>query len=185
MAAYLGIDYSQIKIVGASTASSRFLTESTSSGFELVVDIVDKTTTSTSSAATTYATLNGYAATLATALATDSVTDLATGTYSYISSTTIVGSDTNGGIYGQTTGTTSTSAASSSSDSTLAIVLGAVIGLIVISIAVVSYCAFKRYKQRKNLIALQNHDGDVSSADIKAHREQVKVVPMNVDPTAV
>lgn len=76
---------------------------------------------------------------------TNSVPGLNPNTYYVTSYEVNVGSDTNGGIYGKNTNTPISESSSSSSDSTLAIILGVVIGLVVITIAIVGYCAYKRY----------------------------------------
>lgn len=59
----------------------------------------------------------------------------------------MVASDSNGGIFGRNTDTSKPliKESSSSSDDTLAIILGIVIALVVLTISVVGYCAYKRF----------------------------------------
>lgn len=87
------------------------------------------------------------------------------GVYSVSSYSTYVTSDSSGGIFG-----TSPTVADSKTDSTLAIVLGVLIGLIIISIGVVSFIAYKRYKAR-NLVTV--HPGIDNSVDF--NKEPVKL----------
>lgn len=87
------------------------------------------------------------------------------GVYSVSSYSTYVASDSSGGIFG-----TNSTAADSSADSTLPIVLGVLIGLIIISIGVVSFIAYKRYKAR-SLVTV--HPGIDNSVDY--NKEPVKL----------
>lgn len=172
VASFLNVDYSKIKVVGTEAVQGRLLADAT--GFGLVIDLVNKPAAGTTSdPATVFSNLNKLAEKLKQGLASNSVPELETNTYEVTSYTSYVASDTNGSIYGSTTTAEESSNNSSDSDSTLAIVLGIVIGLVVISIAIVAYCAYKRYSQKKDLIQLQNAEGNAS---VDEGRENVKQV---------
>lgn len=99
VASFLGIDYSKIKVVGTQAVSGRMLADS---GFSLVIDIVGNESGTSTDPAADYASLTKYASNLKEGLASNSVTGLPTDTYEVSSSTTYIGSDSNGTIYGQT-----------------------------------------------------------------------------------
>ncbi|KAL4508252.1 hypothetical protein ABPG72_003556 [Tetrahymena utriculariae] len=195
VASFLGIiDYSQIKIVGA-TSSSRFLLNGQSSssssssgsqsGFDLTLDIVDRRSQSGSvDPNIIHQDLTSKVAKLQAGLQSNSIPGIAPNTFSVTSSEVFVSTNSDGGIYGQNANpnTPIIKQHSSNSNNTLAIVLGVVIGLVVVIIAVVGFCAYKRYQLRKNMLKVHNADHD-HSVEIESEKETVKVnAPLGLDP---
>lgn len=159
IASFLNInDYSRIKIVGQSTASTRFLQSTTtaSPSFELIIDITDKQTDIIKKdPAQIYKDLTDKSTTLQKALAANTVPGLDPNIYTVSKYDVMVSTNTNGGIFGQNTENPPVEAqesSSSSSDNTLAIVLGVVISLIVLAISVVAFFSYRRYQQRKKIL---------------------------------
>lgn len=187
IASFLNIDdYSRIKVVGANTQTGRFLegTTTASPSFELIIDITNKPSDSTKTdAAAVYKDLTEKATKLKNGLDTNTVPGLNPNTYYVTSSDVMVASDNNGGIYGKTTDTEKpiVEESGSDSDNTLAIILGVVIGLVVVTIAIVGYCAYKRYQQKKAILQVQHAEID-HSVDNAPQRETAKVHPVALDP---
>ncbi|KAL4484526.1 hypothetical protein ABPG74_019703 [Tetrahymena malaccensis] len=194
IASFLGIqDFSRIKVVGAASGSrflkndSPFQSSKTSSssgqGFNLAIDITNKSSGDSKTPDIVHQDLTNKANQLQAGLANNSIPGIQANTFTVVSTQVMVSSDSNGGIYGQNNNNNNNDnpnvqQSSSSSSNTLAIVLGVVLGFLAILIAIAGFIAYKKHRKSKLMQNKNNVEAEklfeIDSIKSDPHKEKVK-----------
>ncbi|EAR87205.2 IPT/TIG domain protein (macronuclear) [Tetrahymena thermophila SB210] len=205
IASFLGIqDFSRIKVVGAATGS-RFLqsgsiiqsqktSSSSSQGFNLAIDITNKSSGGSINPDTVHQDLMNKANQLQAGFANNNIPGIKANTFTVVSTQVMVSSDSNGGIYGQNSSNnnpTIQESSQNSSNNTLAIILGVVLGFLAILIVIAGFIAYKKYKKSKIIQNKNNVEGEklveIDSIKSEPQKENVKenldnqLQPINLD----